>query len=129
MPGGQRTRLVHACCLRHSQSLRKVSYPPEQTREGGQGGPPSACSASSSTTGACGTLQIPVCCVRTRCMFHASAIAVLMRLRAICQVPKCARSFELTGVSSSLVRFESVIWGCRARCGSLTTGPVRSRWG
>lgn len=58
MPGGQRSRLLHACCLRRSHSLRKVLYPPAQAREEGQEGPPSAWSASSATTGASGTLQI-----------------------------------------------------------------------
>ena len=58
--GGQRSRVLYACCLRHSHSLRKVSYPPGKTRKEGQRGPPSAWSATSPTTGACGTLEIPV---------------------------------------------------------------------
>ena len=78
MPGGQRSRLLHACCLRRNYSLRKVLYPPAQTREEGQEGHPPAWSASSAITGASGTLQIHRYCVR------------LMHLRAIWQFHKFA---------------------------------------
>ena len=59
--GRPRSRLVHACCLRHSHLLRKVSYPPGLASREGQGIPPSACPASSPTTGACGKVAKYLC--------------------------------------------------------------------
>ena len=88
---------VHACCLRHSHSLRRVSHPPGQIRDEGQGVRPSACSATEETE-ACGTLQIAMFCVRTRGRVSyvprkIAAIPVLMNMRAICQVSSFARSY------------------------------------
>ena len=119
MPGGQRSRLVHACCLRHSHSLRRVSYPPWQTWEKRQGVPASVCSASSQTAEACGTLQIAMYRVTAIGRFpygprKIAAIAVLMIIQAICQVSNLTKFYH---------RFEVVVVAVDP------CSPARSRWG
>ena len=100
LPGEQRSRLVHACYLRQSYSLCKVSYPPGQAGEKGQGCPPSAWSASSPASGACGRLKIAMYCVRARGRISCAprqiaAYLCSMLLQAIYHVKEWHEVFSL----------------------------------